>query len=163
MSCCSQMIVLYWLIVIMTSSYSLSVLCMLQSTSALKPLWKATFSVLTKIWHCKNHPCIIRWWGASQGCLCVLLWNRSLSAGLVMLWVNYSSIYREHVMLFAEETCWFCSHFFVANLLDGCSSLPKYLLVLKKLMGFLFWRSIKMIYEILPSPSVCWDVMFLGR
>lgn len=44
---------------------------------------------------------------------------------------------------------------FVANLLDGYSSLPKYLLVLKKLMGFLFWRSTKMRYEILLYYLVC--------
>lgn len=73
---------------------------------------KDTFSVLTKIWHCKNPPCITHRLGVSQGCLSsVLLWNWSLSARLAMLWVNYSAIYGEHAMKFAEETCWFCSHF----------------------------------------------------
>lgn len=106
-----QMIVLYLLRAVRTSSYLLFYMCH-NAPWPCSHSGKSTFSLLTKTWRCKNHPCIIHWLGAPWGCLCsVFLWNRSLSARLVMLWVNYSAIYREHVMLFAGETCWFCSRF----------------------------------------------------
>lgn len=67
-----QMIVLYLLIAARKSCYLLFCMCY-------KAPWPCshsgnnTFSVSTKSWHCKNHPCIIHWLGAPWGCLCSVI------------------------------------------------------------------------------------------
>lgn len=64
-----QMIVLCLLRAVRTSSYLLFCMCH-RAPWPCSCSGKNIFSVLTKIWRCKNHPCIIHWLGAPWGCLC---------------------------------------------------------------------------------------------